>query len=160
VTTTRQPESESHDPRGAISADVEDWIRQFIRHFELEVLDASRSLPPNPGVAELQRVTARAILATYLDSGMEIESAIELFGPIAVERRSGDLAWSDVLNQRRFALIDKEIQELLTPAERVELAGLTQMLREHVESEANLPMEGARALHRKLLQLKSKGEAD
>ena len=80
-------------------------------------------------------MTARAILSTYLDSGMEFESAVELLGRVAVERRSADLAWSDALNQRRFALIDKEIQGSLTPPESVELAGLTRIMRDHVESE-------------------------
>ncbi len=59
----------------------------------------------------------------------------------------------DPLNQRRFELIDREIQETLAPAERVELTGLTRIMREQLESEANLPMEGAKALHRKLLEL-------
>ena len=76
------------------------------------------------------------------------------------ERRSVGAAWSDALNQRRFALIDKEIQGSLTGTESIELAGLTRIMRDHVESEANLPMKGARALHRKLLKLKSRGESD
>jgi hypothetical protein len=61
----------------------------------------------------------------------------------------------DALNQRRFELIDKEIQGSLTPAEAIELAGLTRSMREHVDMEANLPMTGARTLHERLLQLKS-----
>jgi hypothetical protein len=85
---------------------------------------------------------------------------MELFGRVAVERRSVGACWSDALNQRRFALIDKEIQASLTPAESVELAGLTRIMRDHVESEANLPIEGARALHRKLLQLESTSESE
>ena len=160
MTTTRSHESEQPVSPEAISADADDWIRQFIKHLELHVLDASRDLPPDASVSELQVATARAILATYLDSGMELESVMELFGRVAVEWRSVGLAWSDALNQRRFALIDKEIQGSLTPAESIELAGLTSIMRDHVESEANLPMEGARALHRKLLQLESTGESD
>jgi hypothetical protein len=138
---------------------VDDWIRQFIQVFERHVLDASRALPPEASVSESQVATARAILATYLDSGMDFESALELLGQAAVEWRSVDVAWSDALNQRRFELIDKEIQRSLTPAESIELAGLTRSMRDHVESETNLPMEGARALHQKLLQLKSPGES-
>lgn len=95
------------------------------------------------------------LLATYLDSGMDFESAVELLGQVVVQRLSVDVAWSDALNQRRFALIDKEIQQSLTPAESIELAGLTRIMRDHVETETNLPMNGARALHRKLLQLKA-----
>jgi hypothetical protein len=117
-------------------------------------------MPPDASVSESQVATARAILATYVDSGMEFESAVELLGQVAVERQSVNVAWSDALNQRRFALIDKEIQGSLSAPESIELAGLTRIMRNHVESETNLPMKGARVLHRKLLQLKSKGESD
>lgn len=153
MATTRPHEPEPPESRGAISADADDWIRQFIKHFELHLLDASRDLPPDISVA-------RAILATFIDSGMAVDSALELLGEAAVESRSADAPWSDALNQRRFALIDKEIQGALTPAETIELAGLTRIMRDHIESETNLPMQGARALHRKLLQLKSKGASD
>jgi hypothetical protein len=158
VTTTKPPESDPSQSRDTISAAADEWIRQFIKHLELHLLDAK--LPPDASILESQAATARAILATYLDSGMDLETAVALFGQVAVERRSGDVAWSDALNERRFLLIDKEIQGSLTPSETIELAGLTRIMRDHVESETNLPMKGARALHRKLLQLKSKGEAD
>jgi hypothetical protein len=97
---------------------------------------------------------------TYLDSGLDLESALELFRRVAVESRSVEVAWSDALNERRFALIDKEIQGSLTPAESVELAALTMAMRRHIETETNLPMKGARALHRKLLQNKTSGEPE
>ena len=52
-----------------------------------------------------------------------------------------------------------EIKGSLSATESIELAGLTRIMRHHVESEMNLPMQGARNLHRKLLQLNSKDEA-
>jgi hypothetical protein len=158
MTTTRSHESDRPVSREAISADIDLWIQQFIKHLELHVLDASRVLPPEPSVSELQRATARAILETFLESGLDFESVVELLGRVAVERQSGAL-WTDELNQRRFVLIDKEIQGTLTPGESLELAGLTRLLRDHVEAEANLPVEGARALHRKLLRLGPTGES-
>jgi hypothetical protein len=160
VTTTKPHESEQPESRDAISAVTDDWIRQFIKHFELHLIDASRDLPPYASVSESQVATARAVLAAYLDSGMEFESAVELLGQVAVEWRSVDVAWSDALNQWRFELIDKEIQGSLTPAESIELAGLTRSMRAHVESETNLPMGGARALHRKLLQREATGKSE
>jgi hypothetical protein len=159
VTTTRSHESEQPVSQKAISADADFWIRQFIKHLELHFLDASRDLPPDADYSELQLATAQAILGTYLDSGMELQSVMELFGRVAVEWRSVGVTWSDALNQRRFALIDRKIEGSLTPAESIELAGLTRIMRDHVESEANLPIEGVRALHRKL-QLESTGESD
>ena len=160
MTTKKRPKSESPDSRTTISGEADDWMRQFVKHFELHLLDARRDLPPDASISESQTATARAILATYLDSGMEFESAVELLGKVVVDWRSVDVGWSDALNQRRFELIDKEIQGLLAPAENIELAGLTRSMRDHVESETNLPMEGARALHRKLLQLESAGESE
>jgi hypothetical protein len=67
-------------------------------------------------------------------------------------------SWNSALNKRRFELIDMGIQGTLGPAERAELEGLTKIMREQLESELNLPMEGARALHRKLLELATKGK--
>jgi hypothetical protein len=165
VTTAASHESESRKSRDAISDVADKWIRQFVKHFELNLVDASRGLPPDASISQSQAATARAILATYLDSGMEFESAVELFGRVAgegpsVKGRSVGVPWSDALNQRRFELIDKEIQGSLTPAESIELASLTNSMREHVESEMNLPMKGARDLHRKLLHLRPIGDPE
>ncbi len=160
VTTAKPHESEQPASAEAISLVADDWIRQFIKVFEQHLLDASRDLPPDASVSESQAATARAFLATYLDSGVEFESAVELLGQVAVEWRSVDAAWSDALNQRRFALIDKDIQGSLTPAESIELAGLTRIMRHHVESETNLPLLGARAMHRKLLQVRATDESE
>ncbi len=85
---------------------------------------------------------------------------MELSGRVAVERESVGSSSSDALNESWLALIGKEIEWSLTPAESVELAGLTRIMRDHVDLEANLPTEGARALHRKLQQLESTGESD
>ena len=103
--------------------------------------------------SNIRLATIRAMFHTLLDSGMDTESFAETVGRVLIEKRPGSIEWNSELNQRRFELIDKEIQETLTPAERVELAGLTGIMREQLESEANLPMEGAKALHRKLLEL-------
>jgi hypothetical protein len=160
VTTTKPHESDQPESRGAISADMDLWIRAFIRQLEEHLLDATRDLPPKASVSESQVAAARAILKTLIDSGLELESAVELLGQVALERRSADVVWNDALNRRRFDLIDKDIQGSLTPAENIELAGLTRIMREYVESEANLPMTGARALHRKLLHLKQTSDPD
>lgn len=66
-----------------------------------------------------------------------------------MEKQYG-VEWNASLNQRRFELIDKEIRGTLSPAEQIELAGLTRIMREQLETEDNLPLEGAKALLRKL----------
>jgi len=66
------------------------------------------------------------------------------------------LQWSSDLNKRRFELIDRDLQGLINMSEQIELAALTQLMREQVETEANLPFAGARKLHRSL----TSGDAD
>jgi hypothetical protein len=132
------------------SMTTDDWTRRFLDQFE-------RHLGHTPAQAP-DVAMARAVLATYLESGVESEEALELLGQAALEAGSADVEWTDELNQRRLALIDKDIQGTLTPAEKVELAGLTRIMRQRVDTEANLPLQGARDLHRKLLELESLGE--
>ncbi|MEI8018979.1 MAG: hypothetical protein WCH39_12330 [Schlesneria sp.] len=86
---------------------------------------------------------------------MDTEKIAESVGEILLDRPTEPMEWTEELNQRRFALIDKEIQGTLTPAETFELADLTRIMRENVDSEANFPLEGVKALHRKLLELKN-----
>ena len=146
-------ESKPESRRESISGHASDWQRQFVKHFELNFLDASRSLPPEAGVPEYQHATIRAVLQTLLDAGLSSESVVESIGQVLIEGRSGSVQWNAEMNRRRFELIDREIQESLTPAEKVELAGLTRITRAELDSEANLPMAGGKALHRKLLEL-------
>jgi hypothetical protein len=160
VTTTKLPDPDRPAHGADISSSADDWIRVFVKLLEDHFVHASSSLRPGSGDPEYRLAAARAILATYLESGMELESILELFGRAAVTPSDVEAIWSDGLNQRRFALIDKEIQGTLTPAESIELARLTTIMRDHVESEKDLPMEGARALHWKLMQFESMGESD
>lgn len=150
----RKPESVS--PRGSISEDLSNWIRQFLRRVEEDLIDAGRDIPADGSPRDYQDAAIRAVLETLLESGMDTESFAETVGRVLIERRPGSTSWSPEMNRRRFELIDKEIQETLTPAERSELAGLTRIMREQLESESCLPMEGAKALHRKLLELAAK----
>jgi hypothetical protein len=160
VTTTKSHESGRPDSGDGVASNADDWIRVFIRLLDDHFVDASSGLQADASDPEYRLAAARAILATYLDSGMQLDSILELFRRAAADSTDVEGAWSDALNQRRFALIDKEIHGTLTPAESIELARLTTMMRDHVESEENLPMEGPRALHWKLTQLESMGESD
>jgi hypothetical protein len=66
--------------------------------------------------------------------------------------------WSEERNARRCELIDKDIQDEITAAERIELATLTIQFREYRRRLAPLPMEGARQLHAQLLEKKRRRE--
>jgi len=159
VTPKKPPDPDAPRSR-AISGPADDWIRQFVKHFELNIVDCSRDVPPDAGVRESMRATASAVFATFLDSGMDKDAVLDLLEQVAFESISAGIAWSETLNHRRFELIDKEIEQSLTPAERIELVRLTGIMRNHVESELNLPIAGVQELHRKLLQLGASGEHD
>jgi hypothetical protein len=151
---SNEPRESEVESRGdSISEAASDWLAQFVKHFELNFFDVCRDLPPAAGAADYQDATMRAVFQTMLDSGMDPDAIVESLGPTPIEQRGGSVEWTSALNQRRFELIDKEIQETLTPTEKIELAGLTRIMREQLDSESNLPLAGAKALHRKLLGL-------
>lgn len=60
--------------------------------------------------------------------------------------------WSEAKNARRCELIDRKIQESITPDEEAELDSLQQALRDYLDRVAPLPLEGAKRLHAKLLR--------
>jgi len=160
VTTKKPPNPQPDDRQNHIPTNAEDWIRQFVKHLEAHFLDAAGDLRTDASDSEVRQTAAKAVIASFLDSGVDHDTLMELFGQAVLENTSADFVWNDELNRRRFELIDKEIQGSLSPPEKVELAGLTRIMRSFVDSEANLPMQQARALHQKLLQVKSRGKAD
>lgn len=62
--------------------------------------------------------------------------------------------WNESRNARRCALIDKEIDGTLAPAERVELELLQKEAVTYRDRVAPFPIEGARKLHEQLLARK------
>lgn len=149
----KQPDSGA----GEISEAANDWFQQFLKHLEIFMAETGRGLPADSEPAAFSLAAMRAVKLTLLDSGMDQDEIVNLFGRTAIEE-TGMLAeqpWSAELNKRRFELIDGDIQGTLNQAERLELAGLTHLMRQHVDSESNLPFEGARKLHRYLSELDS-----
>jgi hypothetical protein len=59
--------------------------------------------------------------------------------------------WTEAKNQRRCDLIDKDIDDHLTPEEAVELEALRRQMDRHLRKIAPLPLEDARRLHKELL---------
>ena len=151
---SRKPhKTESVSSERSISKDVSDWLLQLSKQLEDGFIELALEFPEDAPIRAYQDATIRAMFSALLDSGMDPEAFAETAGQVLLEKRTGSIEWNSRLNQRRFELIDKEIQETLTAVEGIELAGLTRIMREQVDSEAVQPMDGAKALHRMLLEL-------
>lgn len=141
----KQPESGA----GELSETANDWFRQFLKHLELFIADTGQGLPPDAENADYRLAALHAVRLALVDSGIDDDEILDLFGRVALEGANAPtkLEWNGELNKRRFELIDRDIQGTLSRVEQIELAGLTQLMREHVDSEVNVPLEGARKLH-------------
>jgi hypothetical protein len=144
----KQPDSDV----AGLHEDVEDWFRTFIKSLELSLVELGRELPPRAKSIDCARIALRSVKLILRDSGLADEQIVGLLSRVALENADANekLQWNAELNRRRFELIDRDVQGRLGRAEQLELAGLTQLMREHVDSEENLPMEGAKKLHRRL----------
>lgn len=157
---TEKLPSKTTDPDGvAISEDQDVWSRQFLKHFEFSLLDAVARLPDQATLEEYQATTLQAVIETLQESGMGMAEFPELVAKALTAIHSTDAPdaatqWNPAMNDRRIELIDLQIQQTITVPEQIELAQLTEAMRTVVDSEENLPMDGAKALHRKLLSIR------
>ena len=81
------------------------------------------------------------------------QAVARVFG-IAKAGNSAELhpaPWTEAKNQRRCELIDKDIDDHLTPQEVMELEALQRQMDRHLRTVAPLPLEDARRLHQELL---------
>jgi len=98
VATRKPPDSKSRESHRTISATADDWIRQFVKHLELNFVNTGHDLPPDAGKSQLQDAAARAAVATLIDSGLEFQSVLELLGQVAVESQATNLMWNESSN--------------------------------------------------------------
>lgn len=139
---------------GKIPEAANEWLRLFLKHFEIHLVEHAQRLNAESLLRDLSLAALRAVKLTLLDSGLPAERLTELLGLVAFENAgtTETLQWNGQLNARRFALIDQEIQGTLSDNHKLELVALTQLMRLTIDSEQNLPMEGARKLHRILTE--------
>lgn len=147
--TTRRP----RDLAGDISVDAFDWFRRFLVELNGYVLVEGQKLGADADLTSYRRAAIRAVIVTLRDSGADMETiraelANALFDCGAPTTQP---EWTAEMNQRRFELIDGEIQGRLSPTEQLELESLTQAMRRQVDNENVMPFSGAQALHRRLL---------
>lgn len=147
--TTKRPRDHSDQiPEGVYS-----WFRRFMVELDGYLLVEGEQLDESTDPSSYRQAAVRAVLRTLQDSGASMETirgeiATAVFGH---EVSVGPPAWTPEMNERRFQLIDGEIQGRLNPNEQLELEALTQVMRRHLDTEVVMPFSGAQALHRRLI---------
>ncbi|QDV67406.1 hypothetical protein Poly24_11010 [Rosistilla carotiformis] len=146
------------DPPGeTLQEGANDWFRIFLKHLEINFVETGGALSADSTSTDYSIAAVQAVKLTLLDSGLNDEQILSIFGRAALEslKIPEKSRWTTELNKRRFELIDADIQGTLSHSEQLELAGLTQLMRQHIDSEMNLPLAGAKKLHRYLTELDS-----
>jgi hypothetical protein len=145
----------------SVAADAIDWGSQFFKFLELEYTDAASRLPSEATSEDYRRAMFRALVAVVRESGANSDEIARLLRECIPRDNDVDknAAWTSECNARRIALIDKKIQQTISDAEAGELDQLTARLRLHVDNEELVPLEGARRLHRQLLEVDNPGSA-
>jgi len=104
------------------------------------------------GYADAIKQFIRQLATEPGGSVLELEGRPVIFvKPFAGDRTDEAAAWTEEMNARRCALIDREIAGTLTLDEAVELERLQRSLRRELQRLAPLPLDDARALHQELL---------
>lgn len=154
----KQPDS-SRDDAPSISRDALDWSGQFIKHLTIEFESAvGVSHEKNYSADDLRRLMTQAFVKVLIDSGASLYSAYDLLDAARLGILGKlDGEWTDQKNERRIALIDKSMQQDLSPQETFELFQLTEQLRCAFDTEEFLPIDGPRKLIEEL-RLHNQGE--
>jgi hypothetical protein len=139
----------------SISSDAEDWGNQFVKHLELEYTSAASELPAGASFADFRRAMMSAVITVLGESGAKPEETARLLKETMSRFLSTDrnVEWTSERNARRIELIDKLIQANLSIEEAAELDRLTGNMRAQYDIEEMIPLEGARRLHRRLLDI-------
>jgi hypothetical protein len=144
------PETSSHP------SDAADWLNAFKKHFSIAFQDATSGMADQPANEELQRAAIVAMTTTLRDSGLSDDQMLIFLSDAFEAARVAAIEWTPELNQRRIELIDLDIANTISFDEKVELAKLTDALRESVNTDEAAPIAGARELHAKLKEMEQK----
>ena len=132
---------------------AQDWGEQFVKHLEIWYADSICRSDAETDWRGYRQAMVSAFVATMRDAGADPKEIAQLLaksiGELSSPRPPG--RWTEKESARRLELIDKQIQQSLSVDEMIELARLTSLLRASCDTEENVPLEGAKRLHRQLL---------
>jgi hypothetical protein len=89
-------------------------------------------------------------------NGKEVACVVP--APKPVGRNSAFVQWTEQMNSRRSELSDREIEEVLTLDETVELRQLQDEMLRYQNKVAPWPIQAARELHQELLEKAAKAQ--
>ena len=156
--TPSEPEPDPETTQKSRPSLDKDWMCEVSNQMMTNLINFNFGLDENPTYCRLPNETINAAVNKLIDSPEMQELMHQAIGEIWVESQLKQTEWNAELNQRRFEMIDKELQETISPEESAELAGLTQLMRNQIDTEENLPLKGAKELHSKLLEMDQKDE--
>jgi hypothetical protein len=137
-----------------LSSDALDWGKLFVKHLKIQYEDLASRLPEHATDMDFGCTMVNAMRDALLESGIRPSERIALQFQEAATRLLAvdeDAAWDSEKNARRMELIDRRIEQAITPEEAIELERLTLQMRAFCDNEETIPLEGARRLYRRLL---------
>ena len=122
-------------------------LERTMKHVKLDVEEESvkrfiLGLTADPGGSVLEL------------NGKAVACVVPASKPAA--NKSVSVAWTEQKNAQRAQLIDREIDDVLTPAEVVELRQLQDEMLRYQDKVAPWPIQAARELHEELLKKAAK----
>jgi hypothetical protein len=160
------PSKESPDVLGehaiaSVFGSAKKWGRGFVERLETLFIDAASHLPPGADQADFRHAMATAFAVVLDWEGGNPEETKRTTGKREKAALSAGTSekWTSEKSARRLELIDKWIQQTLSPDESIELDHLTALLRSVFDTEEMVPLGGARRLHRQLLGIDKPGDA-
>jgi hypothetical protein len=143
-------------PHTPLDAEKLGLVASFFSNPQRLQLIEERNIPEDPDLRELLSDWGPAFLLCVHAIGSRwpaITSSARGEGVLRQQQgEARETEWTEELNARRCALIDRKIQGSITEEEADELESLQQALRRHVNRVAPLPFDAARRLHAELLK--------
>ncbi len=137
---------------GSISADAVERAQKFVYLFKQHFIEICHELRPTGQLSDYDEAMIQAVFKSFADLEVSSHLYATILPQFIGDRGSEGVEWSDELNRRRFELIDKKYHKSISAAEEAELDRLTQVMREQIDTEANLPISGVEELYRRLLE--------
>ena len=154
-------EQRSDERSKTVSSDAVSWGSKFIAVLEMEFADIASELALGAAEDDFRRAMVTAVVNVLRETGAKSTEMSSMLDEAASRLlpEHASVEWTDETNARRLELIDKLIQQQLSPDEAIELERLTESMRAHCDTEEAVPLEGARRLHRQLLKIDDSEQA-